>query len=280
MPVELVFPESFTDDPFSPAKTVEISMSRKLMYEDLARAKPLEDDTLTLPAEIEPIVSRWLPPRMIMVDDQVSAMLRITSVDGAFQIYGHEVKDKHQIRSMKKYYDSIYRNLVDRPEYSKEVWGHGEACVAKLINGWYRAQVEFQNGQMVRVLYVDLGRVREVNSTDLRIPRAFGNKPILAIRMVLDSITFREHEEFTDWAPTIIQEELSYVNAGTILATRSKEVDHFPIPVVLHVLKKRGNGEKLENFGQILVKRGLAESGELDLSNPKYAQHARGIDVE
>ena len=42
MPVELVFPESFTDDPFSPAKTVEISMSRKLMYEDLARAKPLE----------------------------------------------------------------------------------------------------------------------------------------------------------------------------------------------------------------------------------------------
>ena len=42
MPVELVFPESFTDDPFSPAKTVEISMSRKLMNEDLARAKPLE----------------------------------------------------------------------------------------------------------------------------------------------------------------------------------------------------------------------------------------------
>ena len=196
MPVELLFPESFTDDPFSPAITVETSMSRKLMYEDLAQPKPLEDDeffnaieevatsstlddTLTLPEEIQPIVSRWLPPHMIMMDDQESAMLRITSVDGAFQIYGHEVKDKYKIRSMKHYFDSIYDYLVDRPEDSKEVWGVGEACVAKLAGGgWYRAQVEFQyqNSGMVRVLYVDLGRVQEVNYTDLRIPRAYGNK--------------------------------------------------------------------------------------------------------
>ena len=70
-----------------------------------------EDDALTLPEEIEPIVSRWLPPHMIMMDDQESAMLRITSVDGAFQIYGHEVKDKYKIKSMKSYFDSIYTRI-------------------------------------------------------------------------------------------------------------------------------------------------------------------------
>ena len=94
--------------------------------------------------------------------------------------------------------------------------------------------------------------------------------------MVLDFITFSEDEEFTEWAPPLIQEELSYVNVGPVLITRSKEVGHFPIPVVL---KKRGSGETYGNFGENLVQRGLAKFGELDLSNPKFSQHARGIDA-
>ena len=97
--------------------------------------------------------------------------------------------------------------------------------------------------------------------------------------MVLDSIIFSEDQEFSESAAPLIQEEISYVNAGNALVTRSKEVDHFPIPVDLHVLKKKGSGEKYVNFGQILVERGLADFGQLDLSNPKFAQHAGGMDA-
>ena len=68
----------------------------------------------------------------------------------------------------------------------------------------------------------------------------------------------------------------SYVNVGPVLVTRSKDVNHFPIPVVL---KKRGSGETYGNYAQNLCERGLAKFGELDLSNPKFSQHARGIDA-
>ena len=94
--------------------------------------------------------------------------------------------------------------------------------------------------------------------------------------MILDYITFSEDEEFSAWAPPLIQDELSYVKSGPVLVTRSKEVNHFPIPVVL---KKRGSGETYDNYAEILVERGLAKFGELDLSNPKFSQHARGIDA-
>ena len=95
--------------------------------------------------------------------------------------------------------------------------------------------------------------------------------------MVLDYITFSEDEEFSGWVAPMIQDELSYVNIGPVLVTRTKEVNRFPIPVVL---KKRGNGEKYDiSISEILVERGLAEFGELDLSNPKFSQHARGIDA-
>ena len=200
MPVELLFTESFTDDPFTPTRTVETTMSRKLMYEDHARAKPLEndqffdaaaddntsefgtsstlDETMTIPEEFEPIVSHWLPPNMIMLGDNESAMIRITAVDGVFQFYGHLKEAKYQIRSMRNYHDGIYDELVDHPEDSKEGWRLGEACVAKRDNHWYRAQVVdmSQSTRKVLVLYVDLGSVREVDIKDLRIPRAFQNK--------------------------------------------------------------------------------------------------------
>ena len=36
--------------------------------------------------ELGPVVHQWFPPRMLMLSDNESAMMRITTVGGAFQI--------------------------------------------------------------------------------------------------------------------------------------------------------------------------------------------------
>ena len=105
-------------------------------------------------------------------------------------------------------------------------------------------------------------------------------QPILAIRMVLESILFPIGDrDFSGWAPATIQEEIQYGNAGTVMITRSREVSAFPIPVNLYRLQKKGKREEYENFGKTLVERGRADFGELNLSNPLFTQHARGIDA-
>ena len=97
-------------------------MSRKLLHEGHALAKPIEndgllkdvqddssqdsssstgDEVLSLPDELEPIVTNWLPPRMLKLGDNESAKMRMTAVDGAFQFYGHEEKYRHKIRAMR-----------------------------------------------------------------------------------------------------------------------------------------------------------------------------------
>ena len=209
MPVELLFSESFTETPFSPARLIVTTMSRKLMREDHARAKPIENDelledaeddtisqdsTLTIPERLErvktrlsavklevrqfePIVTNWLPPLMLTISDNEAAMtkMRMTAVDGAFQLYGHQEKAKYHIKAMRAYYDALYNE--DSHQDLKEEWRLGEACVAKLNGHWYRAQViEVLDRKEVAVIHVDLGRVRKVDIEDLRIPRAFGDK--------------------------------------------------------------------------------------------------------
>ena len=161
MPVELLFSESFTETPFSPLRIIETTMSRKLLSLGYARAKPIENDDLledveddstsedgtsdtldeTIPEESGPVVTNWLPPCMLEMSDDESAMIkmRITSVDGACQIYGHPKNARHQIRAMSAYYEAIY-DLDDHPEDSKEEWMLGEACVAKFDDDrWFRA---------------------------------------------------------------------------------------------------------------------------------------------
>ena len=78
---------------------------------------------------------------------------------------------------MSAHFRDIY-NFKDRPEDSKDEWRLGEACVAKLGDRWYRAQVvELSHWSTeVAIIYVDLGNVRRVNREDLRIPRSFGDK--------------------------------------------------------------------------------------------------------
>ena len=123
------------------------------------------------------VVSKWPSPRMLKTKDTDFIKMRITSVDGAFQLYGHQKTSRHEIREMSAHFRDIY-NFKDRPEDSKDEWRMGEACVAKLGDRWYRAQVvELSHWSTeVAIIYVDLGNVRRVNREDLRIPRSFGDK--------------------------------------------------------------------------------------------------------
>ena len=70
---------------------------------------------------------------------------------------------------MKAYFSTC--DLEDSEDDVKEVWNVGEACVARLGNEWYRAQVLEVNGSETAVVFVDLGNVRRIACRDLRIPR-------------------------------------------------------------------------------------------------------------
>ena len=70
---------------------------------------------------------------------------------------------------MKAYFSTC--DLEDNEDDVKEVWNVGEACVARLGNEWYRAQVLEVNGSETAVVFVDLGNVRRIACRDLRIPR-------------------------------------------------------------------------------------------------------------
>ena len=124
--------------------------------------------------ELEPMVCSWLPPSMPRLGD---FKIRMTYIDGIFQLYGHDEKKKHLIRSMRAYFDAKY-NLENCPEDSQREWRVGEACVAKIDGHWYRARVieVSLDRQDVGVIFVDLGNVRKVKSVDIRIPREFGNQ--------------------------------------------------------------------------------------------------------
>ena len=124
--------------------------------------------------ELESMVCSWLPPTMPRLGD---SKIRMTYVDGAFQLYGHDKKNRHLIRTMRAYFDATY-SLEDHPEDSQKEWRLGEACVAKIDGHWYRAKVieVSLDRRDVGVIFVDLGNVRKVKSEDMRIPREFGNQ--------------------------------------------------------------------------------------------------------
>merc|ERR1712241_838520 len=140
-------------------------------------------ETFSILHEFGPAVRRWVPPCIPAVSDKESTMtiIRVTYIDGSFQIYGHLKKDVNLLRSMRTYFSSIY-DIEDRPEDSKDFWMPNEACLAKLHDKWYRAQVleVSPDKKKVGIIYVDLGNVRSVKSEDLRVAHAFADKPMLA----------------------------------------------------------------------------------------------------
>ena len=130
---------------------------------------------MNVPAEeLEPMVCSWLPPSIPRLGD---FKIRITYIDGVFQVYGHDRKNRHLLRTMRAYFAAKY-NLEDHPEDSQIEWRLGEACVAKLDGHWYRAKVieVSLDRREIGVIFVDLGNVRKVNAEDIRIPREFGNQ--------------------------------------------------------------------------------------------------------
>ena len=242
-------------------------MSNDIKATDKEITAPVKD------AYVEKITT-WLPPCKLMLRD---TKMRITFVDGAFQLYGHQKKARHIIRSMRAYFKARY-DLEDHPEDLKGEWSVGEVCVAKFDDQWYRAQiVEMStNRRDVAVIYVDLGNVRQVNISDLRIPNAFGNQPILANRMVLESIIpLNGDKVFPDHVLEAIQDEVGYWNTGYVKITSTRMVSTMPIPVKLHLVHRRGENEEQENFGQTLLECGLADNGEVDILKLEYNRHAR-----
>ena len=146
MPIELLFSESFTETPFSPARTIETTMSRKLLAEGHTKAKLIEPidpeenqvvpsevsttpgKSFSIPDEIGPAVRCWLPPCITAVSD----------VHGSFQLYGHLKQDVNLLKQMKTYFSSTC-DIEDHPEDYKDNWMPKEACLSKLE--WYHAQV-------------------------------------------------------------------------------------------------------------------------------------------
>ena len=101
------------------------------------------------------------------------------------------------------------------------------------------------------IIYVDLGNVRSVKSEDLRIPRAFGDKPILAVRMVLDHVIPPNGDEYyTEHSISAIEDELTYWKAGTVTVVRSRlEIPtRFPLPV--HLYRHQQGKKEWHNYGR------------------------------
>lgn len=124
-------------------------------------------------------VLKWKAPRLLKISDDKFIKVRLTAVDGAFQLYGYLREDRHEIHKMSAHFRQRYEEDF-HPEDTKEEWGRGEACVAKLLdsNEWYRCQVIELNEwtSEVGIIYVDLGIVRVAKISDIRIARAFGDK--------------------------------------------------------------------------------------------------------
>ena len=219
-------------------------------------------------------ITTWLPPNMVM---PCNTKMRMTFVDGALQIYGHQKEARLTIRTMRKHFKTRY-DLEDHPEDLKVEWNDGEVCVTKLGDHWFRAQIiEMSTSRReAAVIYVDLGNVRIVNTSDLRIPRDFADEPMLAIRMVMDTIIPPNGDKiFAEHTIQAIQEEICYWNAGYVKVTSTRKVSAFPIPVKLSLVLKKGESKEYENFGQTLLECGLADNGEVDILNPDYDLHAR-----
>ena len=219
-------------------------------------------------------ITTWLPPSMVTLCD---TKMRMTSVDGACQLYGHQNKARHIIRSMRAHFKKRY-DLEDHPEDLKTQWSVGEVCVAKFGDHWYRAQIIEMSTSMraVAIIYVDLGNIREVDISDLRIPRAFAKQPILAIRMVLESIIPPNGDRvFPDHTLEAIQEEIGYWNTGYVKVTSTRKASTMPIPVNLQLVQKMEESEKHEDFVRTLLECGLADIGAVDVFNPDYNLHAR-----
>ena len=223
--------------------------------------------------EVEKITT-WLQPRMVTLCD---TKMRITAVDGALQLYGHQKEAMHTIRNMRDHFKQRY-DSEDHPEDLKVIWSVGEVCIAKLGDYWYRARIlEVSNGQReVAVIYVDLGNVRTIDTSDLRIPRDFAYQPALAIRMVLESIIPPNDDKFfPDSTIKAIQEEIGYWNTGFVKVTSTRMVSAFPIPVNLCLVQKKGGSKEQKDLGQILLECGLSDKGYVNILDPRYNLHAR-----
>ena len=220
-------------------------------------------------------ITTWLPPEMVTLRPQEK--MRITFVDGAFQLYGHQKEARHIIRKMRAYFRTRY-DLEDHPEDKKTDWKIGDVCVSKIDNNWYRAKViEMSNTKRyAAVIYVDLGNIRVVDILDLRIPTAFANQPSLAIRMVLESvIPPKGNKVFPHPTLEAIQEEIVYWNTGYVKVTSTRKVKTFPIPIKLYLVNKNGEREEYEDFGQTLLNCELADTGDVDILSPHYTLYAR-----
>lgn len=124
-------------------------------------------------------VLKWLPPRVLRISDAPFIRVRLTHVDGAFQLYGHLYSSRYELREMRAHFRDRYEKNF-HPEDIKEEWKVGEACVAKLLdnNTWWRAQIIELNewDSEVAIIFVDLGTVRVAKMNEIRIARAFGDK--------------------------------------------------------------------------------------------------------
>ena len=90
--------------------------------------------------------------------------------------------------------------------------------------------------------------------------------------MALDSlIPPNGNKMFSEQSLKAIQEEIVYWNAGTVRICQTRDKTQLPIPVNLYRLE----GKKWKNFGTSLIKRGLADFGDVDCSNDDFKLHAR-----
>ena len=249
-----------------------MSNDQKYDYNDGVKYLTSKINDVDIADEVQKVTT-WLPPIMVTL---CNTKMRMTCVDGAFQLYGHQKDSMSKIRSMRASFKARYE-IEDHPEDRKTEWRVGEVCVAKFGDHWYRAKILEINktGRYAGIIYVDLGTVRKVDILDLRIPRAFAEQPILAIQMVLHSIIPADGKRFTYDTLEEIQEQIGYWNTGYVQVTSTMEVATFPIPVKLYIIQKNGGIERKENFGRTLRRVGLAVKGEVNLLNPEYKLHAR-----
>lgn len=229
-------------------------------------------------------VRRWpnpLPP------SQSENFVRPVFADDLGQIYVQLHDDRKLIRMMTSYYAVKYDLDEDVSHHIKDKWKPNEECVAKFKDGlWYRARVLWvgapPQGEVV-VILVDFGNCMTCRPQELRIPHAFGEQPILGLRVVLDGIVPSGANK--EWSPTTL-DQLSNLILYDFLPgrralcnfttfTEGSDLNFMPLPCKLEI-EHEG---KMRDVAELLVEKGWARVGDLDIASrwKEFDAHANSI---
>lgn len=297
VPVELYFDLKTCDDVVTNFKVVTISLSQRLLRENLAaltwpewdveEGEEEEDESWNGDQEISGdfdeslvdeidfnTVKQWLPPR---IPQKTTLLMRPTHLDDLGQVYAQFYDSRHLIREMRTQFSLLYE-YDDVDPFTKAKWEIGEICVVRYYKDdrFYRGLITGRStGQktMFSVLFVDFGNVEVVSQADLRIPITFGNVPIQNIRLVFADVQISLDSSDLD----VIYDKLCYETTYRVQVKILPNQSHLPLQAQFFTW----NGSHWEDVQLWCMKRNLAINQQCNWEKNQnaWSQIAFGIDA-